>query len=728
MSSNAITIFPDEKKLGDDNWVSFKDMILSLARGRGYEGYLLGSIPRTMAATFAGHSTLANSVVPSTEEWDLRSGQMAALIYLNVKDPKAHGLSASDTPFDMWIALHSKFNRTSEVLKGQAMEKIRSVKLASGRDLPAHLDELTKLRAEVSRVGGHIRDVEMNSIILQSLPAIEFAPSMLSLQRFSITVELTSELRTYWEIVHKKDVDAATTGGTVAHALANHVPASFHVKCSNGTCGGKHTIEACWARGGGREGQAPPWWKAPAGMEPRQSFVEAHRAARAARASSRATAAAATAPAPNTPASVPVQAQYISAMKTYALSTMLDADDAYGGAFPDVPSAAAADVFTRCGGQGPTLLSEHVGSTVADVDTHLGILYASDQPPRARTPTYLDSGASDVCVANRQRFITYDVVRIDGSTALKSGGSFEVEGKGLAEFTVKISDGTVHKIRLEALHTPGFAMNLISLPTLDTRGFHGKWGNGLMSVVSREGKVVVDGQLARTMGQRRLYEVCVVDGIDGDTQGDVVAAIAGRNRNQPVDLEGWHRRFVHADVRRIEDMAAKGLVDGLTITRKSLRGYCEDCIFGKQDKMPFDDDVVHETRPLERVHLDLWGKARTPSWSGAIYMMLVADGGTSLKFPLFLNNKRQETSTAAFVEWVTEAEVQTGEVCQCVRFDQGGEFDNEMFQGMCKQRGICVEFTPKDSSSANGHVERGNRTVIEGTRTQLIDANMDLRW
>ncbi|KAJ7040547.1 hypothetical protein C8F04DRAFT_905140, partial [Mycena alexandri] len=87
---------------------------------------------------------------------------------------------------------------------------------------------------------------------------------------------------------------------------------------------------------------------------------------------------------------------------------------------------------------------------------------------------------------------------------------------------------------------------------------------------------------------------------------------------------------------------------------------CKDCIFGKQDRMPFDDEVVHETEPLERVALDLWGKARTPSWSGTVYMMLVSDGGTSMKFPIFLNNKRKETTLDALEEWVTEAELQTG--------------------------------------------------------------------
>jgi hypothetical protein len=175
-------------------------------------------------------------------------------------------------------------------------------------------------------------------------------------------------------------------------------------------------------------------------------------------------------------------------------------------------------------------------------------------------------------------------------------------------------------------------------------------------------------------------------------------------------------------------MVAKGLVNGLVITRKVMRGMCEDCMLGKQDKALFDDVVVHKTELLERVHVDLWGQAQTPSWSGAVYMMLISDGGTSLKFPLFLTNKRKEMTTEVFETWVVEAEVQTGKRLRCVCVNLRGEFDNNVFRGFCARWGIHVESIPKDSSSANGHAERGNRTVIEGTRTQLIDAGMDHRF
>ncbi len=56
-------------------------------------------------------------------------------------------------------------------------------------------------------------------------------------------------------------------------------------------------------------------------------------------------------------------------------------------------------------------------------------------------------------------------------------------------------------------------------------------------------------------------------------------------------------------------MVSKGLVDGLKIMQRKMSGRCVDCIYGKHVQCSFDKTVTPETEVLERVHLDLWGKA-----------------------------------------------------------------------------------------------------------------------
>ncbi|KAJ7132493.1 hypothetical protein C8R44DRAFT_558679, partial [Mycena epipterygia] len=111
MSSNtSIPILAAEKQLDEANWGSWKDTMTSLLRGRGLDGYPLGTILRSAAATFPGlypsaHATPLNSRNPSTEEWDLRDATAGAILYQNIVDPKAHGIGATDTSRQMWIAL-----------------------------------------------------------------------------------------------------------------------------------------------------------------------------------------------------------------------------------------------------------------------------------------------------------------------------------------------------------------------------------------------------------------------------------------------------------------------------------------------------------------------------------------------------------------------------------------------------------------------------------------------
>lgn len=109
-------------------------------------------------------------------------------------------------------------------------------------------------------------------------------------------------------------------------------------------------------------------------------------------------------------------------------------------------------------------------------------------------------------------------------------------------------------------------------------------------------------------------------------------------------------------------------------------------------------------------------------------MMLCADGGTSIKIPYFLQTKDAMTTLAIFHKFRTMAEKQTGHVLLCVQFDKGREFDNKLFIHYLETNGIRYEKIPKDSSAQNGVVERGNRTVIAGGRTQMEDAHLGHEW
>ena len=62
----------------------------------------------------------------------------------------------------------------------------------------------------------------------------------------------------------------------------------------------------------------------------------------------------------------------------------------------------------------------------------------------------------------------------------------------------------------------------------------------------------------------------------------------------------------------VKELITKRLVDGLNTNGELvIRGRCEDCIFGKHSTHPFNKPGMRKEEVLERVHIDIWGPART---------------------------------------------------------------------------------------------------------------------
>ncbi|CAK5280774.1 unnamed protein product [Mycena citricolor] len=285
MTSNlpSTPILPDDQKLAVDgmNWSTWKEAAISMARGRGLTGYLYGTINNPTGYVASLYGTALNSDNPSPDEYLIRDGWVAAMLFQNMKDPRSHDITGSDTAHRMWTILLAKFNRSSELLIGMKVERLRELVLKDPRKLPAHIDKLVKRRTDVHEVGGTIPDPLMCTILLNSLPKEEFGTALISLQMYKVVADLVQHLRKWWDIVWKRRVEDEGVGTPLntTNAMTINVSASA---CSN--CGvNGHSDKACWAKGGGKEGQAPGWWKAPRRMEPSPALVSSYQQARQAR-------------------------------------------------------------------------------------------------------------------------------------------------------------------------------------------------------------------------------------------------------------------------------------------------------------------------------------------------------------------------------------------------------------------------------------------------------------
>jgi len=98
---------------------------------------------------------------------------------------------------------------------------------------------------------------------------------------------------------------------------------------------------------------------------------------------------------------------------------------------------------------------------------------------------------------------------------------------------------------------------------------------------------------------------------------------------------------------------------------------CEASQKGKQVKNSFSSkNIISTSRPLNLVHLDLFGPTRIDSVSGKRYRMVIVDDNSRWTWVMFLAHK--DESFGVFFKFC----------------NHGGEFENENFQLFCEENGI----------------------------------------
>ena len=184
----------------------------------------------------------------------------------------------------------------------------------------------------------------------------------------------------------------------------------------------------------------------------------------------------------------------------------------------------------------------------------------------------------------------------------------------------------------------------------------------------------------------------------------------------------WHRRFGHLNEQSLQKLAKKELVNRLDYDISSRVGVCEPCIGGKQSKEPFKASTTTTSEPLELVSSDLCGKMGVKSVGGAEYFLTFLDHHTHYcwVYPL----KRKDQTFSCFRDWKAEVENRTGRKLKTLRTNNGGEYTSTEFQNYLKGSGIRHELTIPKTPEQNGAAERLNRTLVETTRSMLLDAKL----
>ena len=185
----------------------------------------------------------------------------------------------------------------------------------------------------------------------------------------------------------------------------------------------------------------------------------------------------------------------------------------------------------------------------------------------------------------------------------------------------------------------------------------------------------------------------------------------------------WHRRIAHIHMDHLNKLVTKELVNGLPKIKFEKDKLCDACQKGKMVKVSFKSkNIVSTNKPLQLLHMDLFGPSRTKSFGGNYYALVIVDDYSRYTWTLFLVHKSD--AFAAFKNLAKSIQNEKELKIVSIRSDHGGEFENEKFERFCEKNGIEHNFSAPRTPQQNGVVERKNRSLEELARTMLNDHDL----
>ncbi|GJW02044.1 putative ribonuclease H-like domain-containing protein [Tanacetum coccineum] len=183
----------------------------------------------------------------------------------------------------------------------------------------------------------------------------------------------------------------------------------------------------------------------------------------------------------------------------------------------------------------------------------------------------------------------------------------------------------------------------------------------------------------------------------------------------------WHRRLGHVNFKNINKLVKGHLVRGLPSKVFVNDHTCVACKKGKQHKASCKaklDRIIR--KPLELLHMDLFGPVSIESINKKRYCLVVTDDFSRFSWVFFLATK-DETSEI-LCNLIIGLEKQLNHNVKIIRCDNGTEFKNYVMNELCAKKGIKREFSVARTPQQNGVAERKNRTLIKAARTMLADS------
>jgi hypothetical protein len=172
----------------------------------------------------------------------------------------------------------------------------------------------------------------------------------------------------------------------------------------------------------------------------------------------------------------------------------------------------------------------------------------------------------------------------------------------------------------------------------------------------------------------------------------------------PLDLNLWHRRFIHHNYADVRAILSRLLITGLKLdSNASPDPICEPCLAGKMHALPFRSSSSHNRSPLELVHSDLHGPLPVTTHSGNKYWITFIDDATRFRAVYLLKAKSE--AFEAFKVYKSWAENQLGVKLRALQDDKGSEYMSKAFLAFTEAAGIERRHSTRNRPQQNSLAE-----------------------
>ncbi|CAN1345666.1 Retrovirus-related Pol polyprotein from transposon TNT 1-94 [Linum perenne] len=189
----------------------------------------------------------------------------------------------------------------------------------------------------------------------------------------------------------------------------------------------------------------------------------------------------------------------------------------------------------------------------------------------------------------------------------------------------------------------------------------------------------------------------------------------------------WHKRLGHISTTRMSQLRTLGLVRGLPKFNSDENFFCDICVKGKQVKTSFKSvSTISTTKPLQLLHMDLFGPTNVQSLAGKLYAFVIVDDFSRFTWFFFLAKK--DECLSKLTDFVQQISNSLDLKIKAIRSDNGGEFTSFNFESFCSSLGIQHFVSAPRTPQQNGVAERKNRALLDLSRTMLLDFNTSKRF